>query len=168
MNHRATETGIDLLETAIAELEDPKGSGASAIRTIRRAAELLDRPKLVMWCRVQQGEPFMMGPLQQVPDMYGSPDEWDEAELKHLAKVAKGFEKSTGLRIGDEHGISLDELQIKQSQYGGGWADIVHLEQIQAFMVRAKLGEASGIYIGNLSSRLSEKSISVQKHPPSA
>ena len=148
MGIRETEEASRLLREAIEELENANSRVAPAIRKIRRAAGLVKNRSLVSWCRIQLGDIRLTQPIEEFMTviMAAQSGKKDDAAV-HQKAVDKLVKE--GVNFGDD--ITIEEISLKASQSGGGWANIEYIEETYADLAKSKRGNDGTYYVRNLS-----------------
>jgi DNA polymerase III delta prime subunit len=60
---------LTLVEQSLNELESSKGTLIAAIQKLQRAASLVDNEDIVIWCKVQQGDPYYTDKLKTLIEL---------------------------------------------------------------------------------------------------
>lgn len=139
---------LQLLRESLSELEASKGSIVAGVQKLLRAAHILEREDIAIWCSVQLGQPKYTTPLQALinalVDSTGDQDKESEEKItKATGELAK-----TGIVIGNN--FSLDQLEYITGEAGGGLSGIGFIEQKYADLVRNKRGNDGTYYKSNL------------------
>ena len=137
MNTKATEEAEALLKQTLRELETPKGSVSAAIRRLLRAATILADREAQTWCHIQLAEPKYVGVLSVLLAKFiASEEDPNNASAKKALDAAYGDVKAAGIKLGRD--VTNEELTLKSTPAGGGFANIEFVEERYADLVKLK------------------------------
>lgn len=151
------EEALKLLEEALGELEDHKGSVLSGIQKLLRASRIVGEENVSTWCDIQLGKQEYVYPLKEYIDatvayVKSKGKSKGEKAEESLTEAQKRLNE-VGLKA-DQH-FSLDEIILRSDESGGGLSDIGFIEEKYADLVRTKRGNDGKFYKSNLSHRIS-------------
>jgi hypothetical protein len=147
---KATCEAQQLLKESLSELESSKGSILSGVQKLSRAAKILENEKVIIWCDIQLGDLKYTIPLKKYLSGLLNKKETKESEESLPARVKELKQLNLSM---DDH-CSLDELNVKAAESGGGYINVGFIEEKYADLVRRKQGNDGTYYKNNLSSHL--------------
>ncbi len=156
MTDSLEEKTLSLIEDSLKEFESSKGSLDSAIKKLKRAAELSEHKDIVAWCNLQLGNPEC---IRVAKDYIKSLNEYSrdksETKMMEIANQLKEFGK-LGFRFDDTTSLGeMDtELNQKANTSSGGFEGIGFIEEKYNDLVRTKRGNDDVYYKTNLNSHL--------------
>lgn len=148
MDSRIKSEILKLLNAALKELDSSKGSVIVAVQKISRVAYLLDDVDLIIWCEIQFGNKKFTIPIKKYIEAYlelGKQKTKDNED-----EIVKRTEEVEKLGIKKDVHLLIDELAVKGSESGGGFANIGFIEERYADLVRTKQGNDGTYYKSNL------------------
>ncbi|MBL7809377.1 MAG: helix-hairpin-helix domain-containing protein [Saprospiraceae bacterium] len=156
MTDSIEEKTLSLIEDSLKEFESSKGSLDSAIKKLKRAAELSEHKDIVAWCNLQLGNPecinLAKGYVKSINDY-----NLDKSEEKLLA-IASQLKKLKNLGFKFDDTSSLGEMDVEINQKvntsSGGFEGIGFIEEKYSDLVRTKRGNDGVYYKTNLNSHL--------------
>ncbi|MFW1586386.1 ComEA family DNA-binding protein [Vibrio parahaemolyticus] len=139
---------LTLVEQSLNELESSKGMLIAAIQKLQRAANLVDNEDIVIWCKIQQGDPYYTDKLQVLIKMLIEANESPSEEL--IQKVNEYYAElaSIGLKTGIHY--SNEELNVKNDESGGGYANISFVQEKYLDLVKLRKGNDKKYYKNHL------------------
>jgi DNA uptake protein ComE-like DNA-binding protein len=143
---------LKLLESALEQLESAKGSVLASVQKLLRASNLLGHEDISIWCQVQLGEPKYTGPLKKLLDAASAKGK-DPRPKEEQAKVEAILKDVSALGLKPMH-YTLEELNVKVAESGGGYISIGFIEERYADLVRTKRGNDGTYYKNNLYNHL--------------
>jgi hypothetical protein len=152
MSTKITKEAINLLNEALKELESSKGSVFVAIQKISRAANLINDSDLILWCEIQFGNSnytvYIEEYLDTLIEFYKDNTSENKEKLSEMEKELN--------KLGLKHDMHFcyEELVIKGTKSGGGFANIGFVEERYADLVRTKRGNDGTYYKINLNKHL--------------
>jgi DNA uptake protein ComE-like DNA-binding protein len=150
---KATQEAAELLKQVLKETESAKGSVASAVRMLLRAAKILSDHDTQIWCEIQLGDQRYTGPLQDMLEKWTASEEApQDAELKKKFTEALDAVARAGVKL-REH-VTAEELNVKLVKSGGGFVNIGFVEERYADLVRLKKGNDGTYYKNSLNNHL--------------
>lgn len=147
------EQGLSLIDETLKELESPKGSIASSIKKLKRAAILLNEKDAVVWCDIQLGKTEYTSAIEHFINIYLANETLKTKESKKSLAEAQKKVNDLGLIFGKH--IFEEELTAKSVVLGGGYSEIGFIEEKYNDLVRTKRGNDKTYYKNNLSKTLS-------------
>jgi Helix-hairpin-helix motif len=141
---------LRLLEDALKTLESPKGSVLSSVQKLSRASALLGNQDIRIWCAIQLGEQKFIQPLQNyltasiVKDELGLAKK--QVEKKQKEEILAARKDLEALNLKNHIHYSIEELNVKLSQSGGGYSSIGLVEEQYANLIRTKKGNNGTYY----------------------
>lgn len=153
MTTKATQDAQELLRQALRDLESSKGSVASAVRMLLRAATILGDHRVQTWCEIQLGEPRYTAPLGELVKALLAQAEKPK-DGKAQAAVKAALDKATKVGLDATDHLTVEELKIKANESGGGYANVGFIEERYADLVRTKRGNDGTYYKNNLNNHL--------------
>jgi len=118
-----------------------------------RASGLLGNQDIQIWCSIQLGDRNYTAPLEKLTDIWrGKVEAGSDAGKALFASVAEEM-KALSLKASTHY--SVEELDIKTPESGGGYKSIGLVEEKYADLVRTKKGNDGTYYKTNLFQNLS-------------
>lgn len=148
MDSRIKSEILKLLNEALKELDSSKGSVIVAVQKISRVAYLLDDIDLIIWCEIQFGNTKFTIPIKNYIEAYSELSKQKTKDNKD--KIDKRTEEVEKLGLKKDVHLVIDELAVKCSKSGGGFANIGFIEERYADLVRTKKGNDGTYYKSNL------------------
>jgi DNA uptake protein ComE-like DNA-binding protein len=152
MTTRATQEAVNLLGDVLSELEKPKGSVAAAVRMLRRASSIVAENDVLIWCDVQMGEAKYTTPLRKLVEALDAKQKAPSDKTEKAFNQAYASVEATGIKLGRH--IANEEISLKYTDSGGGFASIGFIEETHADIVRKKKGNDGTYYQHNLNNTL--------------
>lgn len=153
MTTKATQDAADLLRDAVEALESPKGSVAAGVRMLRRAAMLLNEREIRVWCEIQLGNAQYTTPLEDLIEKWqAAQDATNDKAAQDALKEARAAVKAAGIDLGRD--ITNEELTLKSTKSGGGFANVGVVEERYDDFVRTKRGNDGTYYKNSLNTVL--------------
>lgn len=143
---------LKLVEDALEQLESSKGSVLVSVQKLLRASRLLEKDDIGIWCQVQLGEPKYTEPLKKLLDAASSAGQAPISK-ETQAKIDAARKEVNDVGLKDMH-YTLEELNAKVSESGGGYISIGFVEERYADLVRRKRGNDGTYYKNNLYNHL--------------
>ncbi|WP_320838664.1 helix-hairpin-helix domain-containing protein [Zhongshania sp.] len=143
---------LRLLEEALKDLESPKGAVLSAIQKISRASVIMDNTDIHKWCSIQLGEQRYTSVLRKYVDTLLAIQDDNSKEL--LDELAEYQSEIDEIGLKEELHYSIEELNAKASESGGGYVNIGFVEERYADLVRTKRGNDGTHYKNALNKHL--------------
>lgn len=148
---------VKLLESTFNDLESPKGSVLSAVQKLYRAADLVENEDVKIWCSVQLGDKKYIEPLNKLLDFFREVQNEKKGtkSYKELeGKITEQYKKLNEVGLNKIH-YSIEELNIKYNESGGGYSNIGFIEESYSDLVRLKKGNDGTYYKNPLYNHLS-------------
>jgi DNA uptake protein ComE-like DNA-binding protein len=143
---------LELVDQALKEFEN------------NRAAKLLENKNIMIWCEVNLGNEFYTSRLKNFIERNIALNSIKNEKTKNAEKVKEEYEKSlsTMLKVGlvgsDKNNlmtfptISIEEINCKADEAGGGYHSIGFLEE--KYIALKKRSNDGTIYLGNLTKHI--------------
>lgn len=148
-----TQESLTSLRQALDDLETPKGSVAGAVQKILRASRTVGDDETRIWCEIQLGNAQYTLPLKKfVEDLLVANK--DPQNKKAAAAIEKSREVVIKAGIHLPSHLTIEELNIKRSDSGGGYTNIGFVEERYADLVRIKRGNDGVYYKSNLNQHI--------------
>jgi len=147
---------LRLIEETLKELESPqKGSVLTAIQKLSRVALILDNQDIYIWCQIQLGDTQYTQSLKKFISIMeqihkdNSQEEQDKLnkEYKNKVKVLSNLDLKQKIHY------SIEELNVKHDNHGGGYKNIGFIEETYNDLIRMKQGNSGGYYKSHLNTR---------------
>ena len=129
---------LTLVEQSLNELESSKGTLIAAVQKLQRAASLVDDEEIVIWCKVQQGDPCYTDKLKGLIELLIEVNTSPTDELRQQVNECYADLESIGLKA-DLH-CSIEELNVKNDDSGGGYSNIGFIQEKSLDLVKLKKG----------------------------
>lgn len=129
-----------LIEGCLEQLESSKGNIVTGIKKLRRAAELLEYPEVVIWCEIQAGNITYSKVLKSYINAFTDHQEGATGETIGKLDEAKSKVISLGIPFREQgfyEGFSA-ELSIKAHRASGGFESIGFIEEKYQELVKSK------------------------------
>lgn len=162
MQATATKQAEQLLRDALKELELPKGSVLSGVQKLVRAATMLNNDDVRIWCEIQLGNLKYTMPLSKYSRKVLDYDKISKSRSSNKDKLEKDFfselhhveEQLSKLGMKQVIHYSIDEINVKFKESGGGYVNIGFVEEKYNDLVRTKRGNDGTYYKNNLSNHI--------------
>lgn len=136
MATKATNEAITILKESLKELESPKGSVLTGVQKLLRAATILGNDKIVIWCEIQLGHDKYTEILKKyIAARFAYKNNKTE---KSQAVVTSYTAKLEELGLEENEHYTLEEINVKVNEKGGGYKSIGFIEDKYAVMVKNK------------------------------
>ena len=142
---------LRLLEASLKELESSKGSILSGIQKLLRAANLLKKQDVALWCEIQLGNPKYTRPLT---DFINTLVAKDKDTKEGQQKISAATKTLNMLELNGDVHYTIEELNLKHTESGGGYHNIGFIEEKYGDLVRLKKGNDGTYYKSNLQAHL--------------
>ena len=148
---------LRLIEETLKELESPqKGSVLTAIQKLSRVALILDNQDIYIWCQIQLGDTQYTQSLKKFISIMeqihkdNSQEEQDKLnkEYKNKVKVLSNLDLKQKIHY------SIEELNVKHDNHGGGYKNIGFIEETYNDLIRMKQGNSGGYYKSHLNTHI--------------
>ncbi|QPI65549.1 ComEA family DNA-binding protein [Vreelandella venusta] len=139
---------LTLVEQSLNELESSKGTLIAAVQKLQRAASLVDDEEIVIWCKVQQGDPCYTDKLKGLIELLIEVNTSPTDELRQQVNECYADLESIGLKA-DLH-CSIEELNVKNDDSGGGYSNIGFIQEKYLDLVKLKKGNDKTYYKNHL------------------
>ncbi|MBD2691540.1 ComEA family DNA-binding protein [Anabaena catenula] len=148
----AKQEAITILNDALKELESPKGSVASGVQKLLRAASILNEEQIISWCNFHLGKPDYIEPVENyLKALIEQQTNKNKLTEEAFSKAELNFKKS-GVKL-DYH-FDNDDLNFLHDEAGGGVSSISFIEEKYADLVKNKRGNDGTYYKSHLFKRI--------------
>lgn len=143
---------LRLLEEALKELETQKGSVLSAVQKLSRSCGLIDNEEIKAWCAIQLGDTTYTKPLNELLSFIKT--KADDTSEEYKITLSKLIKPLDGLNLNHKLHYSIEELNVKSNDGGGGYINIGFIEERYADLVRTKRGNDGHYYKNQLNNHI--------------
>lgn len=143
---------LRLLEEALKELETHKGSVLSAIQKLSRSCGLIDNEEIKVWCAIQLGDTTYTKPLNDLLSFIKH--KADPTSEEYKIALSKLINPLDDLNLNHKLHYSIEELNVKSKDGGGGYINIGVIEERYADLVRTKRGNDGHYYKNHLNTHI--------------
>jgi DNA uptake protein ComE-like DNA-binding protein len=165
MENNIKNQALKLVEEALHEFEDVKGSVSAGVLKLNRAASLVDDKNIIKWCEVHLGNEIYTIPFENLIEAIDSSTRGGSQPIKEKEKEqAKVLEEMVQLDLIDRTSkidriivsqnsiLSLDEFRFKTREGSGGLQTVGFIEQ--KYKDLAKKGNDGTYYRTNIHQHL--------------
>jgi len=148
-----TQESLTSLRQALGDLENPKGSVAGAVQRILRASRTVGDDEIRIWCEIQLGNDQYTFPLKKfVENWLAAIEDSQDKEIAAAVETSRKLVIKAGIHL--QSHLTIEEVNVKRGDSGGGYANIGFVEEQYADLVRTKRGNDGTYYKNNLNQHI--------------